>query len=71
MKSNKFGSVIRQIRINLNIGQRELAKRIKISASYLNDIEKNKRTAPKADILKKLSTILKIDLKYLNIINLY
>ena len=66
MKSNKFGSVIRQIRINLNIGQRELAKRIKISASYLNDIEKNKRPAPKADILKKLSTILKIDLKYLN-----
>ena len=31
-----------------------LAKKIKISASYLNDIEKNKRPAPKLNIIKKI-----------------
>tara|TARA_B100000427_G_scaffold237733_1_gene200634 strand:+ start:1214 stop:2317 length:1104 start_codon:yes stop_codon:yes gene_type:complete len=66
MKSIKFGTFIRQLRIKQDIGQRELAKKIKISASYLNDIEKNKRPAPKADVLKRLSQILKTDLKYIN-----
>ena len=40
-----FGSYIREIRIKQDIGQRELAKKIGIAASYLNDIEKGKRTA--------------------------
>ena len=66
-KSNKnFGSFIREIRISNDIGQRELAKKIGIAASYLNDIEKNKRSAPKNDIIKKLSLILKVDLDLLN-----
>ena len=43
----KFGSHIRDIRLKKRIGQRELATKIGIAASYLNDIEKNKRTAPK------------------------
>ena len=66
MKINKFGTFIRQLRIKQDVGQRELAKKIKISASYLNDIEKNKRPAPKTDVLKKISHVLKIDTKYLN-----
>lgn len=66
MKFIKFGTFIRQLRIKQDIGQRELAKKIKISASYLNDIEKNKRPAPKTEVLKRLSQILKIDLKYIN-----
>ena len=66
-KSNKiFGSYIREIRISNGVGQRELAKKIGIAASYLNDIEKNKRSAPKTDILKKISSILKIDLDLLS-----
>ena len=56
-----FGSYIRDLRINNNIGQRELAKKIGGAASYLNDIEKNKRKAPRADLIKKLSVILKAD----------
>jgi predicted transcriptional regulator len=32
----------------------------------LNDIEKDKRTAPKLDIIKKISSILSIDNKKLN-----
>ena len=66
-KSNKnFGSLIREIRISNDIGQRELAKKIGIAASYLNDIEKNKRSAPKVNIIKKISSILKINLDLLN-----
>ena len=68
-KSNlkiKFGSFIRAQRIKLEIGQRELAVKIGIAASYLNDIEKNKRQAPKQIIIKKLSKVLKINLEDLN-----
>ena len=66
-KSNKsFGSFIREIRISNDIGQRELAEKIGIAASYLNDIEKNKRSAPKINIIKKISSILKIDIDLLS-----
>ena len=61
-----FGSYIRNLRIENQIGQRELAKKIDLAASYLNDIEKNKRSAPKNNIIKKLSLILKVDLDLLN-----
>ena len=43
----KFGPYIRELRIKRGFGQRELAVKIGIAASYLNDIEKEKRTAPK------------------------
>ena len=70
MKKNnlklKFGSFIREQRIKLDIGQRELADKIGIAASYLNDIEKNKRKAPKQIVIKKISKILKINLDDLN-----
>ena len=54
-----FGAYIRSLRIKNKIGQRELANLIGIAPSYLNDIEKNKRTAPRVDIINKLSNILK------------
>ena len=53
------------MRTNKEIGQRELAKKIGVAPSYLNDMEKNKRAAPKNSIIKKLSTILKADLNYM------
>ena len=61
-----FGTHIRELRIKNKIGQRELAEMVGIAASYLNDIEKNKRAAPKSNIIKKISSILKIDLNLLN-----
>ena len=62
-KSDKtFGGYIRKIRISNNIGQRELAKKIGVAPSYLNDIEKGKRAAPKNELVKKLSNILKVDI---------
>ena len=70
MKKNNFkltfGSFIREQRIKLEVAQRELAGKIGIAASYLNDIEKNKRKAPKQIIIKKISKVLKINLEDLN-----
>ena len=61
-----FGSYIRKLRTENEIGQRELAKKINIAPSYLNDIEKNKRAAPKNIIIKKISVILNANLDLLN-----
>ena len=66
INNKKFGTYIRELRINNKIGQRELAQKIGVAASYLNDIEKNKRSAPKLIVIKKLSLILKIELNLLN-----
>ncbi|WP_435163223.1 NTP transferase domain-containing protein [Candidatus Pelagibacter bacterium nBUS_25] len=65
-KNKSFGSYIRKLRLQLGIGQRELAKKIGIAASFLNDIEKEKRSAPKSNIIKKISLLLKSDIDYLN-----
>ena len=64
--TKKFGSYIREKRMAIGLGQRELAKKVGLAASYLNDIEKNKRSAPKYEIIRKLSLILKLDLDLLN-----
>ena len=61
MKADNFGNYIRYLRNKNNIGQRELARIIGTSASYLNDIEKNKRPAPREEILDILFDILKVD----------
>ena len=68
MKKNKikFGTFIRELRLKSEIGQRELADKIGIAASYLNDIEKNKRTAPKINVINKLSKILSVDKNHLH-----
>ena len=66
LKFNTFGSYIRHLRIKNKIGQRELAKIIGVAPSYLNDIEKNKRSAPRMNLINKLSTKLgaNVDLLY-------
>ena len=50
INQNKIFGSYWSLRIKNEIGQRELAKKIGIAASYLNDIEKNKRSAPKSNI---------------------
>ncbi len=55
LKFDTFGFYIRHLRIKNKIGQRELAKIIGVAPSYLNDIEKNKRTAPRMNLINKLS----------------
>jgi choline kinase/DNA-binding XRE family transcriptional regulator len=65
-KLNKFGTFIRELRLKKGIGQRKLAESIGIAASYLNDIEKNKRTAPKINVINKLSAVLETNKNYLH-----
>jgi len=65
-KNMKFGPLIRKLRIKKGLGQRELAIKIGIAASYLNDIEKEKRSAPKQIVIKKLSKLLNINIDTLN-----
>ena len=66
INKKKFGPYIRKVRIDQGISQRYLAKKIGVAASYLNDIEKEKRTAPKPNVIKKLSHLLKINDDELN-----
>jgi choline kinase/DNA-binding XRE family transcriptional regulator len=56
-----FGGYIRSLRLKGDIGQRQLARLLGMSPSYLNDIEKNKRNAPQPDMVKALAEILDAD----------
>ena len=64
-KSHTFGEHIKTLREVRNFGQRELARIIDISPSYLNDIENNNRDAPRKEIIKRLSDILEANLENL------
>ena len=66
VKKKSFGLFIRELRIKNGFGQRELATKIGVAASYLNDIEKEKRSAPKQIVINKLSKFLKININTLN-----
>ena len=66
LPSNTFGGYIRNLRIKQNIGQRELARLIDVSASYLNDIEKDKRAAPRSELVKALALALNADPEMIN-----
>lgn len=63
--ANTFGNHIKTLRTARNIGQREMARIIGISPSYLNDIENNKRAAPSKEIIKKIADILEANLENL------
>ena len=66
VKKKSFGLLIRESRIKQGFGQRELAVKIGVAPSYLNDIEKEKRSAPKSIVIKKIAKLLKIDINTLN-----
>lgn len=56
-----FGEYVRALRAEKNIGQRQLARAIGVSASYLNDIENDKRAAPRAEIVGAITEVLEAD----------
>ena len=60
-KDKLFGNYIRNLRLKKQIGQRELARKIGVSASYLNDIEQNKRPSPRVEVLEALTDVLEAD----------
>lgn len=61
MQKISFGEYIRDLRIKSKYGLRELARKLEMSATYLNDIEKQKRSAPKPDTVSKLAELLNAD----------
>ena len=61
-----FGIYIRELRTQKKIGQRELSRIIGVSASYLNDIEKSKRGAPRLELLNRLTIALDADVGIIN-----
>jgi len=63
---NSFGPYIRACRIKAGIGQREFARKIGVSPSYLNDIEHSKRPSPRASFLNKMQDLLPVDHEKLN-----
>lgn len=54
MKNETFGSFVKQLRMKKGLALREFARILDIAASYLSDIEKGKRNAPKKDHLDKM-----------------
>ena len=56
-----FGQLLKNLRLEANIGQRELARNIGVSSTYLNDIENDKRPAPKKEILDSIHEFLNIE----------
>ena len=56
-----FGEFICNIREKKGISLREFSKTVGISSSYESSIEKGKRSAPKYDILIKMSDILELN----------
>lgn len=56
-----FGEYVRAKRQERKMGQRELARALGISPSYINDIEKNNRVAPRPEIIKSLAELLEAD----------
>jgi len=56
----KFGDFIRTTRLNLNIGLREFAKQVGISAAYISQVETGDKL-PNEENINKMAKILKVD----------
>ena len=61
-----FGSYVKRARLDAGLGQRELARKLGISASYLNDIEHSKRPTPNGSFMEKIIELLPVDYETLN-----
>jgi transcriptional regulator with XRE-family HTH domain len=59
-----LGDVLREARLDLDLGLRELARALEKSPSYISDIE-NDRRVPSEDVLAALAKILGLDFEQL------
>tara|TARA_R110002049_G_scaffold309189_1_gene518294 strand:- start:13088 stop:13450 length:363 start_codon:yes stop_codon:yes gene_type:complete len=58
---NRFGEVLRELRVAQDLGLRETASKVGISPAYLSRIERNKEKPPSAEIIKSLAKTLAAD----------
>ena len=61
MMETNIGSYIRLARLSAGLGQREMARLIDVSPSYLNEIENSKRLSPSLDLLERIRSVLDVD----------
>lgn len=59
VKNKKFGEYVKNRRLSLNLGLRELALKLEISPAYLCDVENGYRYAP-VKVLNQMKKYLKI-----------
>ena len=64
-KREKFGATVRREREMLEIGLREMAKKIGVSATYLSKIERDEFPPPAEDKVRKIAEILGSDVDQL------
>ncbi len=64
-KGEKFGATVRREREKLEIGLREMAKKIGVSATYLSKIERDEFPPPAEDKVRKIAKILGRDVDQL------
>jgi len=57
----KFGEFVRSTRLKLNIGLREFARQVGVSATYISKMEVDEFSPPKEENIKKMAKILKVD----------
>lgn len=63
-RHTSLGDVLRQSRIDNDIGLRELARQLKKSPSYISDIESDRRV-PSEEVLEELANLLHLDFERL------
>ena len=56
-----FGKKIRNLRVNSEIGLRELARLIDKSPGYLSDVEQDHVPPPSEDVILKIAGVLQVD----------
>jgi transcriptional regulator with XRE-family HTH domain len=70
-EEEKFGSLLKKLRLKNNYSLRQLAQKIikddgkPLSPSYLNDIERGRRNPPSAYIVEQLAKLLGEDVDFL------
>lgn len=69
MEGTTLGSFISHRRKLLNISQRELAKKVKISNSTISRIENDDNITPDNETLRRIAGVLRCDYNYLLALN--
>jgi len=60
-----FGKTLRNLRLNAEVGLRELARLIEKSPGYISDVEQDHVPPPSEDVIIKIAAALNVDKKEL------
>lgn len=60
MRPRTFAMTMKRLRARSGLTQRELAKKTKVSQSYIGQLETGEQTNPTLDVLRRLAKALKV-----------